>query len=81
MVAVAVLICSGPSLEQTFGIRGTAYFFLGTVAALWLISSILYERYIPQRLIIPIGIVGWALTLSLLVWYFWFAGQGSVPLI
>lgn len=34
-----------------------------------------YERF-PKRLVIPIGIVGWVIGLSLIYWYFWF-GPGS----
>jgi hypothetical protein len=38
-------------------------------------SMVLYDR-VPQRLVIPLGITGWVLGLSLLYWYFWF-GPGA----
>ena len=36
---------------------------------------VLYDR-VPRRLVIPFGIAGWTLGLSLLYWYFWF-GPGA----
>jgi len=38
-------------------------------------SMALYDC-VPQRLVIPLGIAGWVLGLSLLYWYFW-VGLGA----
>ncbi|MGB8371204.1 MAG: hypothetical protein WCF71_18135 [Verrucomicrobiia bacterium] len=34
------------------------------------------RKYFPQRLVIPFGIIGWVVGLSLIYWYFWF-GPGA----
>jgi hypothetical protein len=39
-------------------------------------GSILLHEHLPKRLVIPLGITGWILGLSLIYWYFWF-GPGS----
>lgn len=34
-------------------------------------------RHVPQRLVIPIGIVGWVISVSVMCWFCWF-GPGAI---
>jgi hypothetical protein len=43
------------------------------------IITMIVDDYIPERLFIPIGVIGWALTFSFLYWYYCF-GPGALKL-
>jgi len=46
-----------------------AYIALGIALVIIAVSLVLYDR-IPAKFIIPIGIIGWMLTLSMILWFF-----------
>jgi len=75
-IAMAVVTCAQDSLNDAVGQRAFPYVGVGIVATSFVLSMVVYHR-IPKRLIIPIGIVGWLLTFSLVCWYFWF-GPGAL---
>ncbi len=58
-------------LPRLVGEKYFVYVALGIVLAITAVSLFLYDR-IPKRFIVPIGIVGWMLTLSLIIWFFFF---------
>jgi hypothetical protein len=62
-------------LPRLFGESYFVYIILGIALAIIAASMVLYDR-IPRRFIIPIGITGWLLTLSLVCWFFFF-GPGA----
>ena len=58
-------------LPHYFGEKYFVYVALGIFLVIVAISLFLYDR-IPKRFVIPIGIIGWMLTLSLIAWFFFF---------
>lgn len=58
-------------LPQLVGEKYFIYVALGIVLVIIAVSLFLYDR-ISKRFIVPIGIVGWMLTLSLIIWFFFF---------
>ncbi len=72
---VAVLVCIQEPLIRAVGLKASICIGLGMVMAFYSISMFL-SNYIPKRFIIPLGIIGWILTLSLLYWFFCF-GPGA----
>ena len=62
-------------LPRLVGEKYFIYVVLGIVLAVVALSLFLYDR-IPQRWVMPIGIIGWLLTLALAVWYCFF-GPGA----
>jgi len=72
---IAIIVCKAPLLEYIVGSKAAVYVFWGIAMLLAIINYILID-WIPQKLVIPIGIVGWILTASLLYWFFVF-GPGS----
>jgi hypothetical protein len=58
-------------LADTVGEKALPYVIFFTPVAIGIVGWMLYE-YLPKRLIIPLGILGWIVGLSLLYWYFWF---------
>jgi len=73
---VALFICASRSLEPVVGERSWPYVIYGTPGIIVIASAVLYD-HIPSRLIVPVGLIGWAFAVSLLLWYFWF-GPGAV---
>jgi hypothetical protein len=63
------------SLDQLFGEKISPYLDLFIIALIAISALVLYD-YFPKRLVIPLGIAGWIISLSLLYWYFWF-GPGA----
>jgi hypothetical protein len=51
------------------------YVVAGVPAAVMILSMVLYGHF-PKRLVIPLGIVGWMIHVSVLCWFFWF-GPGA----
>jgi hypothetical protein len=64
-----------PSLDHFVGQRADSYVDLLIIAAIVVAALILYD-HVPQKLVLPLGIVGWIIAFSLLYWYFWF-GPGA----
>jgi hypothetical protein len=58
-------------LEHAFGERALPYLLLGIGMATIVVDRYIYHRC-SQRMIIPIGIVGWLLTFLLLFLWGWF---------
>ncbi len=52
------------------------YVVAGVPSALMIGGMILYG-FFPKRLIVPVGIIGWAISVSVLCWFFWF-GPGAL---
>jgi hypothetical protein len=59
IVAVGTPLILG-RLTHTLGDRGAAYVWLGFIAVV-LVASYIIRDHIPERFIIPIGIIGWLL--------------------
>jgi hypothetical protein len=61
-------------------IRGVSENFLPYVVAgvpsTLMIGGMVLYGYISKRLAVPLGIVGWVISVSVLCWFFWF-GPGS----
>jgi hypothetical protein len=68
MIAMALLACCYESLVRVVGERPAPYVGLGIAAVVWIGSLVVYD-YIPKRLILPIGVVGWIVTLSVGYWF------------
>ena len=56
------------SLLKKFGTETGVYVALGVALAIVGVSLFLYGR-IPAKFIIPTGIIGWLLTLSMVIWF------------
>jgi hypothetical protein len=72
---ISVLVCVAPKLEQAIGGKAIPYFFWGILLALCVLGIVTYNTT-PKRLILPLGIIGWLLSASILCWYGWF-GPGA----
>jgi MFS family permease len=73
-----IAIIVGPFFEKLLKIFGAAigaYVGLGIALVIIGISLYLYDR-IPAKFITPLGIIGWMLTGTMLIWYFFF-GPGA----
>jgi hypothetical protein len=64
-----------PGLANAVGETALPYVVFFTPVVIGVVGIVLYQ-YLPKRLVIPLGIVGWIVGLSLIYWYFWF-GPGS----
>jgi len=67
---------SNHRLEHIVGQKLFPYAVLGGPALLIIVGMIYYEHF-PSRLVIPLGILGWLVTASILCWFFWF-GPGAL---
>jgi hypothetical protein len=63
------------SLDRIVGQNAEPYIDLFVIAAIVISCKILYDHF-PKWLIIPIGIAGWIIGLSVIYWYSWF-GPGA----
>ena len=63
------------SLAQAVGEKALPYVLFFTPVVIGIGGMVIYE-YFPKRLIVPFGIAGWIIGLSLIYWYFWF-GPGA----
>ncbi|HXR03560.1 MAG TPA: hypothetical protein VN836_02500 [Verrucomicrobiae bacterium] len=70
-----VLTCAYDPMEHLVGQDASPYVMVGIIITLYVVSMFL-SNYLPKRFVIPVGIVGWALMLSLLYWYYCF-GPGA----
>jgi hypothetical protein len=61
-------------------IRGVSEPFLPYVVAgvpsVIMIAGMVVYGFVPQRLVIPLGLLGWTICVSVLCWFFWF-GPGA----
>jgi len=62
-------------IESTFGQNAAPYVVFFTPVVIGVGGMVLYD-YFPKRLVIPCGIFGWIVGMSLIYWYFWF-GPGA----
>jgi hypothetical protein len=63
------------SLDRIVGHAAEPYVLFFVPAAIAITGMVFYD-YFPKRLIIPIGIIGWIMGLSIMYWYSWF-GPGA----
>lgn len=70
-LVVAILICTSKSILIIVGEKGLPYVIFFVPAVFGIVCMVFYNRF-PKSLIIPIGIVGWILAISLLCWLNWF---------
>jgi len=68
MLPIISLVLIYDSLAHAIGEHVAPYVCLGIAAVITVACMVSYEHF-PQRLIIPVGIIGWALTISLGFWY------------
>jgi hypothetical protein len=66
-------------LANAVGERALPYVVFFTPVVFGAMGLVLY-KCLPARLVIPLGIIGWVIGLSLIYWYFWF-GPGAFKLI
>ena len=71
MAAIAMLTPLFDSLERNAGPNIAPYIMLGIALIILAAAWTLYD-HIPERFIIPIGIIGWMLALSMVIWFFFF---------
>jgi hypothetical protein len=63
------------ALENAVGEKVFPYVLAGVPAVIMISGMVLYGHF-PKRLVIPLGIVGWMIHISVLCWFFWF-GPGA----
>jgi hypothetical protein len=62
-------------IPKIVGETSAPYVVFFTPVVIGIGGMVLYEHF-PKRLVIPLGIAGWIIGLSLIYWYFWF-GPGA----
>jgi len=62
-------------IPQIVGENAAPYIVFFTPAVIVFGSMFLYDHF-PKRLVLPCGIIGWVVAMSLFYWYFWF-GPGA----
>jgi hypothetical protein len=75
MAATGMLTPAEKLLTRAWGDGIATYVTLGIVLVVIALSLFLYD-HTPKKLIVPIGIIGWLLTLALVLWYSLF-GPGA----
>ena len=78
-VSVAATACAQDWLVRVVGEKAFPYVGVGIVGATFVICMVFYHR-IPKRFVIPLGMVGWVISFSLLSWYFVFGGPGTLKM-
>ncbi|MEI6194986.1 MAG: hypothetical protein WCS42_11730 [Verrucomicrobiota bacterium] len=63
------------ALEHAVGAKVFPFVLAGVPAAAMIGGMVLYGHF-PKKLVIPLGIVGWIISVSVLCWFFWF-GPGA----
>jgi len=71
MAATGVLTPAEKLLTRALGDNVATYVTLGIILVVIAMSLVLYD-HTPKNLIVPIGVIGWLLTLALIVWFFFF---------
>jgi len=64
-----------PGLPKLVGEKALPYVLFFAPVTIGLLGFVLYKN-IPTWIIVPIGIVGWVVGLTLICWYFWI-GPGA----
>jgi hypothetical protein len=72
---ISILTCIAPQLEHTTGQRAMPYIFFGALFVFSILGVLAYS-FTPKLLILPLGIIGWLVSASILCWYAWF-GPGA----
>jgi hypothetical protein len=62
-------------LASAVGEKALPYVIFFTPVIIGICGRVLYG-YLPKRLVIPLGVTGWVIGLSLIYWYFWFGPGG-----
>ena len=62
-------------LERKFGIGPSLWIIWGGIGSVFIVAYILFD-YISNRLAMTLGIIGWIITVSSLLWFYWF-GPGA----
>lgn len=75
IILVTTLPHGTNGIAATFGQDAEPYIIYFTPAGIGLIGYILYKT-LPAKVIVPCGVIGWIVGLSLIYWYYWF-GPGS----
>lgn len=73
-VPVFIMVLLAPMLRwlgRIVGQNADVYVDLGVTLVVIALSLVLYD-HIPRRLVIPLAVIAWMLTLSLAVWFFFF---------
>ena len=71
LVCILVVLTLGDSLTHIVSLRVWPCVFLGLALVVVVLGLIAYN-FIPKRLILPIGIIGWLVSFSILCWMLWF---------
>jgi hypothetical protein len=66
------------NLEHAVGEKFLPYVLFFTPVVIVTASKLLYDHF-PKSLMIPVGVAGWILALSVLYWFFWF-GPGALKI-
>jgi hypothetical protein len=74
LFVMALLAQHFERLLDKVGARTGVYVALGICLVIFAVSLVLYDR-IPPKLVVPIGIIGWLLTLSLILWLSFFRSK------
>jgi hypothetical protein len=74
-VVIALAMTVFGRLNHIIGQKLDIYVDLGIALVILAVSLFFYDR-IPGRLVIPVGIIGWLLTLALVIWFCFF-GPGA----
>jgi hypothetical protein len=77
-VSLPVIVYTHRELSQVVGETPLPYVITGIIVVFFVIAMALFER-IPRKLVTPIGLAGWTITVTLLCWYFWF-GPGALKM-
>jgi hypothetical protein len=63
------------ALEHAVGEKIFPYVLAGAPASIMIGGMICYN-YFPKKLVVPLGIIGWIINISIFCWFFWF-GPGA----
>jgi hypothetical protein len=66
-----VIVGQHPALERAVGPTASGY-LQAIVPGIIMVGGMAVYGYFPKRLVIPLGLVGWLIHVSLLGWFFWF---------
>ena len=75
MIGVVAVASGQDFIERITSQRAGPYVSIGLIIFCFAMSMTL-SNLLPRRFVIPIGIIGWVLAVSFLLWYAWF-GPGA----
>jgi hypothetical protein len=74
-VIAIFFVATERSSDHIFWGKVSPYVDLFAIGTISVAALILYD-YLPKQLVIPLGVIGWVVSFSVLCWYFWF-GPGA----